>query len=112
MIAHYYPTCFLILLFLLQLEMSKRREGNTSCSYELDGSETLGSYLRIIPCSDGAPDLSKCSIQWYRVSPEGSKKELISGTYYQPFSCTLIFFYAQHFCVWLDLYLHLKMRSP
>lgn len=62
-----------------ELEMSKRREGNTSCSYELDGAETLGSYLRIIPCSDGAPDLSRCSIQWHRVSPEGSKKELISG---------------------------------
>ncbi|KAL5720462.1 Stomatal closure-related actin-binding protein 1 [Ranunculus cassubicifolius] len=62
-----------------ELEMSKRREGNTSCCYELDGSETLGSYLRINPCSDTAPDLSKCSVQWYRVSPESSKKELISG---------------------------------
>ncbi|KAF9592137.1 hypothetical protein IFM89_012566 [Coptis chinensis] len=62
-----------------KLEMSKRREGNNSCSYELDGSETLGSYLRIIPCSDRAPVLSECSVQWYRISPEGGKKELISG---------------------------------
>ncbi|PIA59984.1 hypothetical protein AQUCO_00400695v1 [Aquilegia coerulea] len=62
-----------------ELEMSKRREGNTSCLYELDGSETLGSYLRISPCSERAPDLSKCVIQWYRISPESNKKELISG---------------------------------
>ncbi|BBH02422.1 plectin-related protein [Prunus dulcis] len=47
--------------------------------YELDGPEALGSYLRIQPCSDDAPELSKCSIQWYRVSSQGGKKELISG---------------------------------
>ena len=47
--------------------------------YELDGHEALGSYLEIQPCSDNAPELSKCSIQWYRVSSEGGKKELISG---------------------------------
>lgn len=47
--------------------------------FELDGVEALGSYLQIQPCSDNAPDLSQCSIQWYRVSSEGGKKELISG---------------------------------
>lgn len=39
----------------------------------------LGSYLQIQPCSDNVPELSECSIQWYRVSSEGAKKELISG---------------------------------
>jgi hypothetical protein len=52
-------------------------------SFELDGHEALGSYLRIQPCSDNAPELSNCSIQWYRISSEGGKKELISGIYMQ-----------------------------
>ena len=60
---------------------------NGSQSFELDGHEALGSYLRIQPCTDNAPELSKCSIQWYRVSPEGGKKELISGIYAVIFCC-------------------------
>ncbi|KAB1199677.1 G2/mitotic-specific cyclin S13-6 [Morella rubra] len=64
---------------LLQLAMSKRDEENKSRIYMLEGSENLGSYLRIQPCSDKVPLLSKCSIQWYRLSYEGSWKELISG---------------------------------
>ncbi|KAK6247607.1 hypothetical protein QUC31_019172 [Theobroma cacao] len=66
---------------LLQKELarSKRVEENLSHLYELDGAETLGSYFRIKPCSDFAPELSRCSIQWYRISSEGGKKELISG---------------------------------
>lgn len=52
---------------------------NGSQIFELDGQEALGSYLRIQPCSDNAPELFKCSIQWYRVSAEFGKKELISG---------------------------------
>nr|POE83108.1 stomatal closure-related actin-binding protein 1 [Quercus suber] len=63
----------------LLLAKSKRVVENGSQSFELDGHEALGSYLRIQPCSDNAPELSKCSIQWYRVSSEGGKKELISG---------------------------------
>ncbi|XP_042483263.1 stomatal closure-related actin-binding protein 1-like [Macadamia integrifolia] len=62
-----------------ELEMSKRLEAGRSHLYELDGSDTLGSCLRIIPCMENAPDLSKCSIQWYRVSTDGSRKELITG---------------------------------
>ncbi|XP_077218920.1 plectin-like protein [Tasmannia lanceolata] len=62
-----------------ELAMSKRLEENKSSLYELDGFETLGSYLRIIPSTDSTADTSKFSIQWYRVSPERSKKELISG---------------------------------
>ncbi|XP_028121335.1 stomatal closure-related actin-binding protein 1-like isoform X1 [Camellia sinensis] len=45
----------------------------------LDGSEALGSYLRIQPCSDSAPELSGCSIQWYRLAAEDGKKDLISS---------------------------------
>ncbi|PQQ04968.1 stomatal closure-related actin-binding protein 1 [Prunus yedoensis var. nudiflora] len=62
-----------------ELAMSKRGLEQNSQLYELDGPEALGSYLRIQPCSDDAPELSKCSIQWYRVSSQGGKKELISG---------------------------------
>ncbi|XWS52654.1 hypothetical protein CRYUN_Cryun11dG0089400 [Craigia yunnanensis] len=62
-----------------KLARSKRVEENLSHLYELDGAEILGSYLRIKPCSDIAPELSNCSIQWYRISSEGGKKELISG---------------------------------
>ncbi|KAH7560790.1 hypothetical protein ACOSP7_016835 [Xanthoceras sorbifolium] len=62
-----------------QLAISKRGEEKIPDLYELDGSEALGSYLRIKPSSDYALELSSCSIQWYRVSPEGGKKELISG---------------------------------
>ncbi|KAI5335359.1 hypothetical protein L3X38_025492 [Prunus dulcis] len=62
-----------------ELAISKRGLEQNSQLYELDGPEALGSYLRIQPCSDDAPELSKCSIQWYRVSSQGGKKELISG---------------------------------
>ncbi|KAK0595626.1 hypothetical protein LWI29_008469 [Acer saccharum] len=62
-----------------ELAMSKRAEKNKSCMYAFDGSETLGSCLKLRPSSDAAPLLSKCLIQWYRVSPDGSQKDLISG---------------------------------
>ncbi|KAG6632274.1 hypothetical protein I3843_13G129500 [Carya illinoinensis] len=62
-----------------ELATSKRVVENSSHLFELDGHEALGSYLRIQPCSDNAPEMSKCLIQWYRVSAEGGKKELISG---------------------------------
>ncbi|XVE79040.1 hypothetical protein DITRI_Ditri14bG0026000 [Diplodiscus trichospermus] len=67
------------LLLLKELARSKRLEENLSHLYELDGAESLGSILRVKPCSGIAPELSKCSIQWYRISSEGGKKELISG---------------------------------
>ncbi|KAJ8766793.1 hypothetical protein K2173_008347 [Erythroxylum novogranatense] len=62
-----------------ELVLSRRREQSITQFYEFDGSEALGSYLRIKPCSDNSSDLSNCLIQWYRVSSEGGKKELISG---------------------------------
>lgn len=64
------------LLLQKELAMSKRSEENM---YELDGTEALGSYLRVCPCSERAPELSKCSFQWYRLASESGKKELISG---------------------------------
>ncbi|KAK6936904.1 hypothetical protein RJ641_033934 [Dillenia turbinata] len=62
-----------------ELARSKRCEETLSFLYELDGIEVLGSYLCIRPCSDAAPEISVCSIQWYRVTPEVGKRELISG---------------------------------
>ncbi|GLT77964.1 hypothetical protein SLA2020_495170 [Shorea laevis] len=62
-----------------ELAISKREEENKSCLYVLEGSENLGSYLRIRPRSDKPPVLSKCSIHWYRLSSEGSWREVISG---------------------------------
>lgn len=61
-----------------ELERSKKSE-ELSNVYELDGPEILGSYLQIQTCSDQAPELSSCSIQWFRVSSEDGKRELISG---------------------------------
>ncbi|TKY62734.1 Stomatal closure-related actin-binding protein 2 [Spatholobus suberectus] len=62
-----------------ELTMSKRDEENKSRLYMLDGSETLGSFLRVQPCSDEVPQVLKCSVQWYRLSSEGSWREVISG---------------------------------
>lgn len=62
-----------------ELSKSKRVEEDTSHLYELDGPEALGSFLRIQPCSNEYSELPTCSIQWYRVSPDAGKKELISG---------------------------------
>ncbi|XAR59600.1 hypothetical protein NMG60_11015491 [Bertholletia excelsa] len=70
-----------------ELAMSKRCEEELGHFYELDGPEALGSFLRIQPCLNIAPELSECSIQWYRLTAEGGKKELISGatkTVYAP----------------------------
>ncbi|KAL3828678.1 hypothetical protein ACJIZ3_017480 [Penstemon smallii] len=66
----------------LQKELAiSRKKGNenTTNLYEIDGTEALGSYLRIYPCSGNAPELSECAIQWYRSSSKGEIKELISG---------------------------------
>ncbi|KAL8480236.1 hypothetical protein ACS0TY_026964 [Phlomoides rotata] len=61
-----------------ELAISKKSDENTPL-YEMDGTEALGSCLLIYPCSDIAPNLSECTIQWYRSTSEGGKKELISG---------------------------------
>nr|XP_016439003.1 PREDICTED: stomatal closure-related actin-binding protein 1 [Nicotiana tabacum]XP_016439004.1 PREDICTED: stomatal closure-related actin-binding protein 1 [Nicotiana tabacum] len=64
----------------LQKELARKMgEETVSQLYELDGTEALGSFLQIQPCSLAAPELSECSIQWYRLACEGGKKEPISG---------------------------------
>ncbi|OMO53901.1 hypothetical protein CCACVL1_28254 [Corchorus capsularis] len=70
-----------------ELVTNKKAEENKSRVYGFHGSETLGSCLRLQPCSDNAPPLSKSSIQWYRVSLDGNQKDIISGatkTMYAP----------------------------
>ncbi|XP_065853586.1 stomatal closure-related actin-binding protein 2-like [Euphorbia lathyris] len=62
-----------------ELAVNKRVEENKASPYILDGSETLGSCLKLRPRSDASPLLSKSLIQWYRAPPEGSQKEIISG---------------------------------
>ncbi|GLT88064.1 hypothetical protein SLE2022_061060 [Rubroshorea leprosula] len=62
-----------------ELAMSKRAEEKKYCLYVLEGSETLGSCLTLKPCSNNALQLSKCSIQWYRVSSDGDRRDKILG---------------------------------
>lgn len=62
-----------------ELAMNKIYGDNESHVYELEGLECLGSCLRIVSRADRATEISSCSIQWYRVQPNGGKKELISG---------------------------------
>lgn len=63
-----------------QLVLSKRAEENKFLPYAITGSETLGSILRVQSCSDEATELTKCSIQWYRLSSECSRREPILGS--------------------------------
>nr|CAD1829578.1 unnamed protein product [Ananas comosus var. bracteatus] len=62
-----------------ELAMIKKLQDEGPHLYELEGSESLGSCLRIVCRSDSAPGISNYSIQWYRVNAEGSRKEIISG---------------------------------
>ncbi|KAM0865990.1 hypothetical protein ACQ4PT_042880 [Festuca glaucescens] len=62
---------------LKELELHQRFEENDAPSYELEGLESLGSMLRLVVRNNVS--LSNASVQWFRVQPEGSKKELISG---------------------------------
>ncbi|XP_042000259.1 stomatal closure-related actin-binding protein 1-like isoform X1 [Salvia splendens] len=76
----------------LQKELAITRKGDkkTPHLYDIDGTEALGSILFIYQCSDSAPELSECAIQWYRLMPENGKKELISGatkSVYAPEPC-------------------------
>ncbi|CAN1337589.1 Stomatal closure-related actin-binding protein 3 [Linum perenne] len=69
------------------LAISRRVEDNKSAIYRIEGAEHLGSCLRLHPRLNDAPQLSKCLIQWYRVSTEGSHNEVILGaekTIYAP----------------------------
>eukprot|EP00249_Psilotum_nudum_P019540 c27305_g1_i1 orf=464-1924(-) len=68
-----------------ELEVMRGSVGTAEKSYQLEGNECLGSCLQVL--DETTPDLSECNIQWYRVSPDGNKAELISGatkTQYAP----------------------------
>ncbi|XP_072958820.1 stomatal closure-related actin-binding protein 1-like isoform X1 [Typha angustifolia] len=62
-----------------ELAMTKKSEENKNNLYEFEGLESLGSSLHIVPRTSTTPDISKFSIQWYRMQPQGSKKEVITG---------------------------------
>ena len=63
-----------------QLEMHKRlKENGTIPSFDLEGLQCLGSMLRIVGLSGTHMDLSNISIQWFRIHPKESNKEIISG---------------------------------
>jgi hypothetical protein len=63
-----------------QLEMHKRlKENGTIPSFELEGLQCLGSMLHIVGLSGTHMDLSNISIQWFRIHPKESNKEIISG---------------------------------
>jgi len=65
---------------LKELEMHKRlKENGTIPSFNLEGLQCLGSMLRIVGLSGTHMDLSNISIQWFRIHPKESNKEIISG---------------------------------
>ncbi|XP_037483914.1 stomatal closure-related actin-binding protein 1-like isoform X1 [Triticum dicoccoides] len=59
----------------LELHQSFKENGVPSC--ELEGLESLGSMLCVVVKNDVA--LLNSSVQWFRIQPEGHKKEIISG---------------------------------
>lgn len=67
------------MFFFFQLELHKRPEGNDIPLFDLEGLQCLGSILRIVSQSSTTMDFSNISIQWFRVHPKESNKEIISG---------------------------------
>uniref|UniRef100_A0A0D9Z7R5 Stomatal closure-related actin-binding protein coiled-coil domain-containing protein n=1 Tax=Oryza glumipatula TaxID=40148 RepID=A0A0D9Z7R5_9ORYZ len=63
---------------LKELELHKRPEGNDIPLFDLEGLQCLGSILRIVSQSSTTMDFSNISIQWFRVHPKESNKEIIS----------------------------------
>lgn len=76
----------------MQLVLCKGGE-QTPLLFELDGPEALGSILQIIPCSEVAPDISQLSVQWYRLSADGERKGLISGTFFAAWTLHIVVFF-------------------
>ncbi|KAF3326128.1 stomatal closure-related actin-binding protein 1-like protein [Carex littledalei] len=62
-----------------QLEFMRRLKEDEECSFEMEGLEILGSSLHIKSQNNTAPDITNCSVQWYRLHPSGDKREIISG---------------------------------
>ncbi|XP_047090587.1 stomatal closure-related actin-binding protein 1-like isoform X1 [Lolium rigidum] len=64
---------------LKELELHKRRKGNDIPVFDLEGLQCLGSILRIVSQNGAAIDISNISVQWFRIHPKESNKEIISG---------------------------------
>ncbi|XP_073045914.1 stomatal closure-related actin-binding protein 3-like isoform X2 [Primulina eburnea] len=62
-----------------ELQMSRKAEDNSNQLYEFSGSQSLCSILRIQSCSNEAAEPAKCSVQWYRLSSQSSRREPILG---------------------------------
>ncbi|XP_078170825.1 stomatal closure-related actin-binding protein 1-like [Carex rostrata] len=62
-----------------ELEFLRRLKEDEECSFEMEGLEILGSSLHIKSHNNTAPDITNCSVQWYRLHPSGGKREIISG---------------------------------
>ncbi|KAJ3698111.1 hypothetical protein LUZ61_001816 [Rhynchospora tenuis] len=62
-----------------ELDLLRKLKEEKTCLFELEGLEILGSSLHIKSKNITAPDIANCSIQWYRLHPEGGKREIISG---------------------------------
>uniref|UniRef100_A0A804PTZ6 Stomatal closure-related actin-binding protein 1 n=1 Tax=Zea mays TaxID=4577 RepID=A0A804PTZ6_MAIZE len=65
------------LRLLKELELHRSYGENDMPLYELKGLETLGSTLHIVVHDCASVDFWNSSIQWFRIQPEGSKKEII-----------------------------------
>ncbi|KAJ4755284.1 stomatal closure actin-binding-like protein [Rhynchospora pubera] len=63
----------------MELDLLRRLKEDKKCLFALDGLEILGSSLHIKSQNIIAPDITNCSIQWYRLHPDGGKREIISG---------------------------------
>ncbi|KAL6841780.1 hypothetical protein ACP4OV_028292 [Aristida adscensionis] len=64
---------------LKELEIHRGSKKNDIPIFELEGLESLGSMLRIVVRNNASLDFSNSSIQWFRIQPNRSKKEIISG---------------------------------
>lgn len=73
----YYITDFKLCFW--QLELHKALKDNGPPSFDLEGLQCLGSVLRVVAQSGTSMDLSNLSIQWFRIHPKESNKEIISG---------------------------------
>lgn len=61
-----------------ELEALQIPDGDQGKVFRLEGVEALGSCLEVITL-DESLGASECIFQWYRISAEGNKTELISG---------------------------------
>lgn len=61
-----------------ELEALQVPDGEKEKAFQIEGIEALGSCLEMA-ILDESVGVSQCTFQWYRMSAEGNKTELISG---------------------------------